>query len=107
MTQLGLLLFLLTGPVLHEARSAQPGAYPLPQVRDPCTAAKRIVAQRPCLRPEDCGAFRSWQRLFGAPRIEPLDPQFAVLAASRVDVPTSYLCLAASVEPRARRPAPR
>lgn len=95
MLQSGLLLLLLTAPVVDLDRTDFPGAkvWALPRL-DPCAEAERIAAQRPCLRAEDCGALREWKRLFGAPRVEQLEPQFAVRRVSRAEIPTSYLCLA-------------
>ena len=41
---------------------------------DPCALARRIVHQRPCLEPGDCRSLELWKRSFGAPRLEPADP---------------------------------
>ena len=46
-------------------------------VSDPCAAAREIVRQPPCLASSDCEALQLWRKSFGAPRIEPLDPDHA------------------------------
>ena len=55
---------------------------------DPCESARQIAEQGPCLRPEDCGAFESWMRLFGEPRTEWLEPQLV----ERHDRPLAFPC---------------
>ena len=107
MSHLALTFWLLAVPAVAERPfQVSPGAAMQVVRTDPCAVAKQIAAQRPCLRPEDCGAFQDWKRLFGAPRTEPLNPEFVgggVARASRQleanpkmqQVPMSFLCLAA------------
>ena len=108
MPHLALVLWFLTTPMAPEISfQVRPDAVTEEIRADPCAVAEQIVAQRPCVRPEDCGAFQDWKRLFGVPRTELLNPEFAgggVFRASaqfgpglRVrEVPMSYLCLAAA-----------
>ncbi len=86
MPQLGLFLLLLPLTVLDSVPPATQ------TVAEACAEARRIAAQGPCLRPEDCGAYRSWERLFGMPRTEPLNPELAVRHASGRAVTRSFLC---------------
>jgi len=89
MLQLGLLLWLLAAPTAEVEQITD-------RMTAPCEAARQLAARGPCLRPEDCGAYRDWKRLFGSPRTAPLDPQLAVRSARpREDSQLSYLCLAA------------
>ena len=50
---------------------------------DPCVVARQIAEQGACLRPEDCGAFEGWMRLFGTPRNEMLQPDLVERADDR------------------------
>ncbi len=100
MPQLGLLLWLLAAPTPDVEQMAG-------RVTAPCEAARQLAAQGPCLRPEDCGAYHDWKRLFGSPRTEPLDPQLALRSArQRNDPQPSYLCHAAN-RSEAQQRAPR
>lgn len=93
MPQLGLLLWLLIVPGLEITPPEQLQLAEVSVPAGPCVEARRLAAQGPCLRPEDCGALQDWKRLFGAPRTEHLDPQLADRMRVRA-VGTSYLCLA-------------
>ena len=78
------LLAWLAAPALAPASEPETHKVTLTRtVADACAEAHRIASQGPCLRPEDCGAVRSWQRLFGTPRVERLDPSHAGPARSR------------------------
>lgn len=48
----------------------------------PCREAERIARQGPCLDAASCGAYRSWQQLFGSPGLDLLDPQYSNARAS-------------------------
>ena len=99
MLEIGLLLWLAVGP---DASSVQP----VERV-DACELAREIAARGPCLRAEDCGAYRDWKRLFGAPRTEPLDPQVAATATrSPRQLTAAFVCPATELS-AARRPDPR
>lgn len=107
MLYLALAFWLLASP----AEAERPLTVPPEAARqvfraDLCAVAEQIAAQRPCLRPEDCGAFQDWKRLFGVPRIEPLTAEFVLRRVARTagpfrqgprvqDVPASFFCLAA------------
>ncbi|MFQ5350794.1 MAG: hypothetical protein ACE5EG_10165, partial [Thermoanaerobaculia bacterium] len=41
---------------------------------DPCDFAREIASQPPCLASGDCESLQLWERAFGLPRFEPLDP---------------------------------
>ena len=56
----------------------------LPPTPDPCAAAREIARQPPCPAGGDCQALRLWQRSFGSPRIEPLDPTRAAFRSRRL-----------------------
>lgn len=87
-----LLLFALT-PLEAEARTLPAEEIAAAGARiDPCAAARVITEQGACTRPEDCGAFDGWMRLFGEPRPEPLDPRLG----RRSIHPRTYLCPATS-----------
>lgn len=49
---------------------------------DACEIAERIARQKPCVDPEECGAYRSWQRLFGMPKLEMLEPEYSGASAA-------------------------
>ncbi len=60
---------------------------------DLCAEARRIAESGPCLRPEDCGAFQEWRRIFGEPGITPLDPAEALGAGQAPRPPKKILYL--------------
>jgi len=106
MPHLAVVFWFLFAPVANEISfGVLPDAVAAAMRVDPCAVAEQMAAQRPCLRPEDCGAFEDWTRLFGVPRNELLNPELAKGEVSRVfwrggpdlqlrEIPTSYLCLA-------------
>jgi hypothetical protein len=73
------LYFLLLAPV---AAAAPAGG--VAGLVDPCATARRIAEQPPCLRAEDCGAYRQWAETFGEPGARPLDPQRTATVAAAV-----------------------
>lgn len=92
MLQLFLLLLFALTPLEAEVRALPAEEVDALARVDPCAAARVIAEQGACTRPEDCGAFDGWMRLFGEPRAEPLDPRLG----RRPTHPRTYLCPAAS-----------
>ena len=82
----GLALLLLTLTPITVAVPAEPG------FEAPCAVAEEIAMQRPCLKPEDCGAFQEWRRMFGPPGPRPLPGQ---PAARRAAAAPTFVCPAA------------
>ncbi len=93
MSELFLVLVLWLSPATVEVRSPPPERVALEPVPDPCAVGRAIAGRGACLRPEDCGAYEGWMRLFGGPRVEPLDP--ALARAPRAVQPRTWNCPAA------------
>jgi len=69
MHQMALYFLLLFTPLSVDA----------PAVDLHCPEARQIAEMRPCLRPEDCGAYQQWQQTFGPPGAVPLEPRSAAV----------------------------